>query len=120
MPPLVYALTMSARSQFSANLNRLLKERGLFAADLEQPTGVSLGTIYNLKKDSRAVSIDHMEAIADYFRIPLSEMISGPQAAKDRQTERLIQIIETLSPEQRFELLDFALGLHLHGAAPKE
>lgn len=90
---------MKAKEVISYNINRLLRERGVTQAELSRAIDKEPLTIHHYTKGIRFPKPDSMDAICDYFKIPLSELF--------RQKD------EVLSPEESLRSLAKSMGFEI-------
>ena len=64
---------------------KLLKEKGVRAAEVSRETGISTSTFTDWKKGRGTPKVDKLQKIADYFNVPISYFISDVK--KSRQLD---------------------------------
>ena len=55
---------------------KLLKEKGVRAAEVSRETGISTSTFTDWKKGRGTPKVDKLQKIADYFNVPISYFLS--------------------------------------------
>lgn len=65
---------MSARTVFSKNLQRLMKNKNVDQKELAEAIGVTQPTISNWIQETKYPRIKRIQALADYFNVPKSEL----------------------------------------------
>ena len=64
---------------------KLLKEKGVRAAEVSRETGISTSTFTDWKKGRGTPKVDKLQKIADYFNVPISYFLSDVK--KSRQLD---------------------------------
>jgi transcriptional regulator with XRE-family HTH domain len=90
---------MKAKEVMSYNINKLLRERGVSQAELARAINKEPLTIHHYVKGIRFPKPDNIDAICDYFKIPIMELF--------RQKEEVLTTIEA------FRALAKSLGLKI-------
>src|SRR2546421_12828061 len=73
--------------------------RGSSQADVARMLGVSEGYISLVKSRERALTVDHLSALADTLKLPLGAMllqVSPPPARMTSETAELFEVTERL------------------------
>ncbi|CAM4078214.1 helix-turn-helix domain-containing protein [Kibdelosporangium persicum] len=65
-------------------LKRLRTQRGLSLSDLSETTGISKSTLSRLEVGQRRPSLELLLPIARAYRIPLDELVGGPEVVDPR------------------------------------
>ena len=77
---------------------KLLKEKGVRAAEVSRETGISTSTFTDWKKGRGTPKVDKLQKIADYFNVPISYFLSDVK--KSRQLDGYYTNDETAKEAQ--------------------
>lgn len=90
-------------------LNDLIKESGRSMGDLSESAGLSRTAIRDIMNGrSKSPGIDTLQAIAVTLNVSLPEIFQRPQSAAQ---QRILRILDQLSPEEQLRMMGFAEGL---------
>jgi transcriptional regulator with XRE-family HTH domain len=68
--------------------------RGLSQADISRVLGVSEGYISLVKSRERALTLDHLSALADAMKLPLGAMLLQVSPPRERMTPETAELFE--------------------------
>ena len=63
------------KEHISQSLKLLLEKNNLSQKDLSKQTGISIATINSYVNGTRNITIERLEAIADYFDVSIDELL---------------------------------------------
>ncbi len=110
-----------ASISLSCDVLAWLLGRGLSQADIARMLGVSQGYISLVKSRERALTLDHLSALADELKLPLGAMmlqVSPPPAQMNAETARLFDVTEKLI--RKADLAAAAIQKSLDASAAKK
>ncbi len=89
------------------NFEKLLKEKGVRAADVTRATGISSTVFSEWKKGKSTPKADKRKKIAEYFGVSLEYLDTGKEPAienlySDENTDLLIEITKTMKNDSGF------------------
>src|SRR3954470_5599959 len=108
----------SASISLSSDVLAWLLGRGLSQAEIARMLGVSQGYISLVKSRERALTLDHLSALADELKLPLGAMmlqVSPPPKQMNPETARLFEVTERLI--RKADAVEAAIREHMAGAA---
>ena len=73
---------MNARTIFTYNLKREMDRNNVSAKELSAGTGIPYTTILDWIKGNKMPRIDKLDLLADFFKIPLSDLFRSPDDRK--------------------------------------
>lgn len=104
--------------EFQKNIVKLRQGKGMTQRDLAKALGVSCGTISNYENGQRTPNFEMMEVLADYFNVPMSELIGDSGASHlmkyaevnmiDKNRELLLDKIKEFDDFQLARLMAYA------------
>lgn len=120
--PMTKNQTIDKRSReiLANNLTKLMGERGLTDAGLEEMSGVGRSTVQRVRKQETSPTLDNIAAIAKALKIKLSDLLSNGGRASvepERPSVAVESIVDLISvygrvhDETRNEILEFAKSL---------
>ena len=110
-----------ASISLSADVLAWLMSRGHSQADIARMLGVSQGYISLVKSRERALTLDHLSALADAMKVPLGAMmlqVSPPPARMNPETAALFEVTEKLI--RKADAAAAAIREHLAAAGAEE
>src|SRR3954447_23324297 len=110
-----------ASISLSADVLAWLMSRGHSQADIARMLGVSQGYISLVKSRERALTLDHLSALADAMKLPLGAMmlqVSPPPARMTPETAALFEVTERLI--RKTDAAAAAIREHLAAAGAKK
>lgn len=90
---------MGAKEVVAYNINRLIEERGVTQADVARAIDKEVQTVHLYTKAKRFPKPENMDAICDFFKVPLTELF------KDKDS--------SISPERALEALAVNMGYEI-------
>lgn len=100
---------------FKDELKRLRKQDGLKQGELAAKLGVVRSTISMWENGQREPDLEMLEAIADYFNVPISRLIDKQATPNDieasEQLGDFVRILRVLDPSERAQLQAFGQAL---------
>lgn len=87
------------------NFNRLVTACGTTYSHVSKETGISKATISAWKKGEYTPKIDKLQKIADYFEVPLDDLVSH-ESKDDDVSQHVLEIVNKIKdlPDDRQEL----------------
>src|SRR4051794_19650151 len=110
-----------ASISLSADVLKWLLGRGHSQADVARMLGVSQGYISLVKSRERALTLDHLSALADAMKLPLGAMmlqVSPPPRRMNAETAALFEVTEKLI--RKADAAEAAIREHMAGAGVKK
>lgn len=92
-------------------IRKLCKRKGISMKQLEADIGLATNTIY--RWDKNAPSIDKVIAVADYFHVPMDEVLErniGDISSAGRELLSVFNELNTEGQEEAIRYLDYLLG----------
>ena len=89
---------------------KLMKEKGVRAADVAKATGIAPQTLSAWKKGESNPKNDKLQKIADYFGVPIDYLVNGKEtlyeiAVHKVRQEKFVDMFNSLSPKDQDRIM---------------
>lgn len=89
---------------------KLMKEKGVRAADVAKATGIAPQTLSAWKKGESNPKNDKLQKIADYFGVPIDYLVNGKEtlyeiAVQKVRQEKFVDMFNSLSPKDQDRIM---------------
>lgn len=105
----------------AGNIMNKLKEKGKKQIELADALGVSKQTMSKMLSGSRVINAVELNKIAEFFDVPMEELVSIPDIEHDKDVVRAFMgKVETESAKKALEIIDELADLVIFHAGVRE